>query len=94
MNTTTNETSCEAVPKCPEDLACALPLCKEGEVIEIPPGGCCPVCVRDGKCIRIHDVLMSLIHFGFLCVQSVLLKVKCSVSVLLLVLEHVTSSPP
>ena len=46
MNTTTNETSCEAVPKCPEDLACALPLCKEGEVIEIPPGECCLVCTR------------------------------------------------
>ncbi len=44
VNRTTSRAFCE--PLCPKNLACALPQCKEGEVIEIPPGQCCPVCTR------------------------------------------------
>ena len=46
VNKTTNEAFCAQPELSCAEVSCLKPDCKEGEVIETPPGECCPVCTR------------------------------------------------
>ncbi len=46
VNKTTNEAFCAQPELSCAEVSCLKPDCEEGEVIETPPGECCPVCTR------------------------------------------------